>query len=147
MINPSQYIWRTVSIPLLEPVLSIDEKILLRQELRKKGQYEKADQLRQELEQELIFINDAKDGQDVYYLTEAYFKNMGKSKQQYDKVVQELAIEKDANKIVVLKYIKAELEKRKDLKIVTKRAYFDYRIRQELNAEAHLSSWLHRFKK
>lgn len=65
---------------------TLDELIALRWQLRQAKQYKQSDDLRDTLDQNLIFCFDHKDYQEVLYLTEVYFKRMPdsfKSKRQY----------------------------------------------------------------
>lgn len=52
----------------------VDQLIDIRQKLRDNKQWEYCDQIRNYLDEKLIFVFDNKDSQDVYYLTENYFR-------------------------------------------------------------------------
>lgn len=65
---------------------TLDELIDLRWQLRQARQYKQSDDLRDTLDQNLIFCFDHKDYQEVLYLTDAYFRRMPdsfKTKRQY----------------------------------------------------------------
>jgi hypothetical protein len=61
---------------------SIDEMIEFRAAARKDKQYQICDLLRDFLDTQLIFIFDGVNGQEVYYLTESYFKFKTKIEEQ-----------------------------------------------------------------
>mgnify|MGYP007053801226 CR=1 FL=1 len=68
----------------------IDELIEYRKDARANKNYKLSDEIRNYLDTKLVFVFDAKWGQEVYYLTESYFKNQGRkietmamSKRQY----------------------------------------------------------------
>lgn len=52
----------------------IDELIEIRSVARSKKDWALSDEIRNYLDNKLIFIFDTKDGQEIYYLTESYFK-------------------------------------------------------------------------
>lgn len=55
--------------------MNIDELVYERSMYRKHKNFEKCDEIRDILDKELVFIFDARDGQqEVYYLTEKYFQ-------------------------------------------------------------------------
>jgi hypothetical protein len=53
----------------------IDELIEDRRIARENKNWKLSDEIRNHLDSKLIFIFDTKDGQEVYYLPESYFKN------------------------------------------------------------------------
>ena len=68
----------------------IDELIEYRKEARENKNWKLSDEIRDYLNTKLVFVFDANWGQEVYYLTEGYFKNqerkietMSMSKRQY----------------------------------------------------------------
>jgi len=68
----------------------IDELIELRREARENKNWELSDEIRNYLDTKLVFIFDTKAGQEIYYLTESYFRNQEReietfamSKRQY----------------------------------------------------------------
>lgn len=68
----------------------IDELIEDRKEARENKNWKLSDEIRDYLDTKLVFVFDAKWGQEVYYLTDGYFKNQDRkietiamSKRQY----------------------------------------------------------------
>ena len=147
--------------PIVESDMTIEEKVEYRRLQRVGKNFGVADRLRKELEENLVFINDLKDGkQEVYYLTEAFFNGMHKIKRNHKETVDKItdaesrmkalneidleAIAEIEKELVPLRYILSELEKNKSLHIFDKRAYFDYRVREDIKAEAYFQAWLDR---
>lgn len=143
-----QLTWQVVKteMPKIdETIMTIDEKIEYRRLQRIAKNFTNADRLRKELEAELIFINDMKDGkQEVFYLTENYFKKMYSIKEEYAKLLIKISETVDEIELAKLQKDKLLYESNKALTITNKREYFDYRYREEIRGEAYLSSWLHR---
>jgi len=132
--------------------MTIDEKIEVRRMARIGKNFILSDSLRKELEGELIFINDLpNDAQEIYYLTEKYFKHMYKIKENHALVSQQIielqsvkSTDETQKQLLSLQSIKTFLEKSKALKITNKREYFDYRQREDIQAEGYFQSWLFR---
>ena len=54
--------------------LPIDQLINIREELKLQKNYKEADSIRDYLDSKYVFIFDSKNGQEVYHLTEKFFK-------------------------------------------------------------------------
>lgn len=58
---------------------NIDQLIATREISRADKDWKKCDDIRNYLDTKLVFIFDTKQGQEIYYLTEGYFKNKHKN--------------------------------------------------------------------
>ncbi len=56
------------------PTTTIDELIYLRQLAREQKDWAKSDEIRDSLDTKLVFVFDTKQGQEVYFLNQAYFQ-------------------------------------------------------------------------
>lgn len=90
---------------ILYNLLPIDQLIDLREELKLQKNYKEADSIRDYLDSKYVFIFDSKNGQEVYHLTEKFFKFKNKfeetAKMSNRKYVEHhLTQEKRAEKIL-----------------------------------------------
>lgn len=54
--------------------MNIDEQIYIREKARDSKDFKACDDIRNELDKHLVFIFDTPNGQQIYYLTDSYFK-------------------------------------------------------------------------
>lgn len=85
--------------------MNADELIYEREQARSNKDWKRSDEIRHALDAINIFIFDTKDGQEVYFLTESYFKF------------------KDAP--------------------MSNRQYVEFRIKEDIRAEAALDAWIY----
>lgn len=89
--------------------MNIEQLIYERSLARLAKNWGKSDEIRNTLDNNLVFVFDTKVGQDVYYLTDGYFKRQ-------DKMIETIGL--------------------------SKRQYVEYRIKQEIKANANFDAWL-----
>lgn len=111
----------------------IDELIELRKEAREKKDWKLSDEIRNYLDAKLVFIFDTKDGQEVYNLTEKYFK----------KEEMQSRIKTIENEIAILTKIK---EKVVSISKLNSRQYVEYRIQENIKSEKNFDAWLYSVK-
>ena len=126
----------------------IEELIEIRATSREKKLWEFCDEIRNYLDERLVFIFDGPDGQEVFNLNEGYFKRKNdyekttKIKEEILKIKSRIDSGESGLKESLIGYEEA-FEKNKKLQAMTNRQYVEHIIKQDIAADKLFDSWLY----
>lgn len=107
---------------------TIEELIYMRSESRTNKDWNLSDEIRNYLDEKLVFVFDDKTGQEVYYLDDAYFNKM-----YYYTVDGKQLVEPRIRKIQRLHGVEFD----------TKRKFVEWNIKNDIKSDKGFDSWLY----